>query len=734
MRKLFQIFAVLLAIVCLTATGCNGTTEQEKDPPVTTVAGEPFLVPDTVEYDRSISPTDVTFTVDLNNGQFTKIQVGDEQGTSMTDLDAANYIFENPMLTIKGSYLSSLEIGTYSFRLVTTGGTMDFAIIVNEASNPSSVFDFEDGILPNNGSEMGITGMINWSQNPIDGDYSVEFQTNPTNGYGGGGAAFVFNFGGERFAYEFVAGQTYSFSFDFRLDTPWVESGNGDWGVLGGRKDVLMNFGSDGDWGDKLGFLKYTAASDPSEIGEVTFEEGSAFDSSLTKEGDVYTLTFYFVPTAEAYNANGDYQFTGTCWMNGTITLDNIEVTTSDKANPAKPFLDFENYGDVLPDNSWEAGLLGTTSWSDNPISGEKSLKCTFTDSGNVLMFNFLPTGNFIYQFKEGTRYDFSFDFRLDSAFTVSTSKDWGNFGGVSDAVLGFGLDNKYSTDRFGYVKYTPGTDGSEPTLEYVKSDGSQNGADGVLTKKENGVYNIKISFVAKNFEDSFNLIVGCYMAGEIVVDDVWIEEAGTEEPGEEVLTKTFDFENGILPDNGSEMGITGSLNWADTPISGQKSVTFNTKPDENSSDGGAAFVFHFGGTNFVYDFQLGKTYSFSMKFRLDSPWTETANGDWGVLGGKKDVLMCFGEDSSWADKFGYLKYTPAGDSSAIGTVEFVAMEGFASSLTKEGDVYTLTFCFVPTKYNANSQYQFSGACWMNGIITMDDLVVSESDEIKPET
>ena len=114
-----------------------------------------------------------------------------------------------------------------------------------------------------------------------------------------------------------------------------------------------------------------------------------------------------------------------------------------------------------------------------------------------------------------------------------------------------------------------------------------------------------------------------------------------------------------------------------------------------------------------LYPFNAGSEYRLTFRFKMNAAPAETANGDWSVWGGRKDVMFAFG-DGTWGTKFAAVAYQSGAPVLEKGS----SCIADRTSLTEDGGVYTLTLSFLANAYAMELQT----AVWMDVNLTVDDL------------
>ncbi len=87
--------------------------------------------PSSASFDRS-TPNDLKFTTSFKMGSFSGLECNGTKLVSGTD-----YIFNNGVITLKGSYLAKQELSKYTFKvLATAGNSPKFTVVVSDSSIP----------------------------------------------------------------------------------------------------------------------------------------------------------------------------------------------------------------------------------------------------------------------------------------------------------------------------------------------------------------------------------------------------------------------------------------------------------------------------------------------------------------------------------------------------------------------------------------------------------------------
>lgn len=274
----------------------------------------PKITPQEATFDFS-APANLTWELDLFGYDFGRIFLSDESENVGEEFSRNYYTYSSTVLNITSAYFYGLEEGTCYFLLETEGGRSLFSVRLTGEKSSSFMEDFEDDNELETGGGFGWTckKSIATGEQAIDGEQSLTMETDPNNAYGGGGSVFVFNLDGH-IPFVFVSGVEYRFSMDFRLDTRFTATPNGDYGILTGGKDILFGFGNNASWDERFGYIKYKPSG---KIEYVNLNQKS--NGTLDEENGVYTFTLDFFPSAQC-------NFAASLWMNGTLTIDNVQL------------------------------------------------------------------------------------------------------------------------------------------------------------------------------------------------------------------------------------------------------------------------------------------------------------------------------------------------------------------------------------------------------------------------
>jgi len=173
-----------------------------------------------------------------------------------------------------------------------------------------------------------------------------------------------------------------------------------------------------------------------------------------------------------------------------------------------------------------------------------------------------------------------------------------------------------------------------------------------------------------------------------------------------------YNFENGVVP-SGENLGIVMSRSLNKNSFDGT-AITL--------SGSGTALFINRGGFNtteyITAPITIGDTYELSMQFKFTDAGKPVAGAgnDWGVLGGNKNVVFAFGNES-WGVKYAHIDVDANGDL-VLGKLDCVQDK---TSLTKDKNgVYTLVLTYVATGDTA-----MQVPCWNSCTFDIDNIALS---------
>ena len=607
--------------------------------------------------------SDVSFDVSIGEVSGVVVKLG------ANELTASDFAVSSTAITVKANYLKTLETNkVYQFVMVdSSDNQFRFAIYVGCTAQSVFYADFEDGVLIT-AENIGVQMSPSIKLDGFDGKSTL---------VSGSGTIFLVNRPDtpqlNEVVLDIVSGDTYEFSMDFKF----TESGKpvagaaNDWGILGGNKNVFLNFMS------QNAASKY-AWIDVDAEGNLTLvkNECVADKSSLTLNGDVYTLVLTYV-------ANGNV-LEVPCWNAATFEMDNIMLRkvpgvptisgeyTFDKSTNEDVNIPVNMHGSTLTEV--KIGDVALTS-SDYEISGE-----TLVIKATKLAA-----------------------YETDTTVSVTIVSNAGTSNAVSikiaDAAPFLTGDSEIVYDPYEDIE-SIGIDANGKTIKEIKV------GDSVVPSTD---YTYNESAKTLTFTASYLATLNG------VIEHIVTFENTASIVKFNVVTNnpllSFTFEDGVLP-SGENLGIglTPTLN--ESGFDG-KSVTL-------SGAGTALYVNRPGYSAPEYvnvPITLGQAYQFKMSFKFTDSGKPVAgaSNDYDVLGGNANVVFAF-LDTSAVAKYAHIDVDASGE---LVLVKTYCIENETSLTKDENGVYTLVLTFI-----AAGSGDFQVPCWNNCTFDIDNIML----------
>ena len=241
----------------------------------------------------TVNGGDRTLTVETDSFTLSNATISDTKKTLTKGVD---YVVSGNQLTLKETYLNGLVASERLTITFAADATLEFVMTTNKLL----YVDFENG-----GMATGFA--YNMTQETTEGKTGNGMRLSNTT------TATMLSLGGEFYDVDFEAGETYTFSFDLKIedmatDRNLVIAGNSCW--------MPITFGS----GKDVTYLRVVKTADGYKISNETQQVGiSASVGEMDANGFV-SISFTFVPNAGCSNLTFDV------WMPSTIVIDNLSL------------------------------------------------------------------------------------------------------------------------------------------------------------------------------------------------------------------------------------------------------------------------------------------------------------------------------------------------------------------------------------------------------------------------
>lgn len=598
---------------------------------------------------------DLQFDISFNNNELKDIKLLNEV------IASSSYVVTDNGVTFKESYLSTLNDGIHTFTLTDSLDKVNTLVVTKGGIFAES---FQNGnIESSNFTYSSIPVSVKNIENAIDGR-SLELTAQ-------NGLAWTLC-QGKNFNLETT--KLYEFSIDFKKND-----------------DIQLIFA--------LGNIN---AAWIKADGTLSQEAGQIADkrTTLTKNGDIYTLKMIVSPLA----ANEQFKVMYINDMDGNTTpsvvvIDNIFIKESalNFKEAQKPVLvPTTVIFDKTKDKDIEINIQNNYASFRSITNGSNTLvkdtDYTLTQTKLVIKAAYikglnLETGNTLtLKYNSFDKDNDSRKFANDLTFTISEGATvWGevtvkDYNGASDVTFDVNFEENDIKSIY--------TDGilvaSSGNYEHSKTTLTINKA--YLDTLEARPYEFVLTD-SKDIKFSFTINVN------VTKEDI----------------SYHNFNDGQLI-NGQNLGIAMQSSIEENGI--------NDKSAKLVGNGTLLFFNRDGHPNLDYSFNVGDTYEFSMKFKLNEKLLESDGGDWSVIDGtlKKNVLFAFISGMQNEIKRAYITGTTENELALVKLNNCISDK---TSLVKNGDIYTVKVTFV-----ADNNRAFSVPVWMNADVIIDDVLI----------